>query len=262
MDTVSEGVAMRSRRCEAAAVERCDRVAAQRQRRSRQRRGAQPERAVDTVSRADPPAAGVGTGPSGDVQRVPLAGTAAGTSRENPWPVRRLTARMIDYIAKAPAVWVEGQVAQLSVRAGTAVVFLTLRDPSADVSLSVTCAKSAFAGLARPPVEGDRVVVHGRFEFYPARGSLNFKVDEVHPVGIGELLARLERLRRLLAAEGSRPPRSASGRCPSCPAWSGWSPAGTARRSPTSPRMLAPDGLRFGSGSRTWRCRARSRCLS
>ena len=157
---------------------------------------------MDTVSRADPPAAGVGTGPSGDVQRVPLAGTAAGTSRENPWPVRRLTAKMIDYIAKAPAVWVEGQVAQLSVRAGTAVVFLTLRDPSADVSLSVTCAKSAFAGLARPPVEGDRVVVHGRFEFYPARGSLNFKVDEVHPVGIGELLARLERLRRLLAAEG------------------------------------------------------------
>jgi exodeoxyribonuclease VII large subunit len=131
-----------------------------------------------------------------------LAATAAGTSRDNPWPVRRLTTRMIDYIARAPTVWVEGQVAQLSVRAGTTVVFLTLRDPSADVSLSVTCAKSAFAGLPRPPVEGDRVVVHGKFEFYPARGSLNFKVDEVHPVGIGELLARLERLRRLLAAEG------------------------------------------------------------
>jgi exodeoxyribonuclease VII large subunit len=113
---------------------------------------------------------------------------------------------MIEYIAKAPAVWVEGQVAQLTVRAGTAVVFLTLRDPSADVSLSVSCPKSAFAGLARPPMEGDRVVVHGKFEFYPARGSLTFKVDEVHPVGIGEMLARLERLRRLLAAEGLTAP--------------------------------------------------------
>jgi exodeoxyribonuclease VII large subunit len=48
--------------------------------------------------------------------------------------------------------------------------------------------------------------VHGRFEFYPARGSLNFRVDQVHPVGIGELLARLERLRRLLAAEGLTAP--------------------------------------------------------
>ena len=112
---------------------------------------------------------------------------------------------MIEYIAKAPAAWVEGQVAQLTV-GRTAVVFLTLRDPSADVSLSVSCPKSAFAGLARPPVEGDRVVVHGKFEFYPARGSLTFKVDEVHPVGIGEMLARLERLRRLLAAEGLTAP--------------------------------------------------------
>src|SRR6478735_8127738 len=56
--------------------------------------------------------------------------------------------------------------------------------------------------MSPPPSEGSRVVVHGRFEFYPARGTLSFKVDQVHPVGIGELLARLERLRSLLAAEG------------------------------------------------------------
>jgi len=48
--------------------------------------------------------------------------------------------------------------------------------------------------------------VHGKFEFYPARGSLSFKVDQIHPVGLGELLARLERLRQLLAAEGLTAP--------------------------------------------------------
>ena len=50
------------------------------------------------------------------------------------------------------------------------------------------------------------MVVHGRFEFYPARGSLTFRVDQIHPVGLGELLARLERLRQLLAAEGLTAP--------------------------------------------------------
>lgn len=132
--------------------------------------------------------------------------TAAATSREAPWPVRTLSRKMSDYIARAPQVWVEGQIAQLNSRSAGAMVFLTLRDPSADVSLQVTVFRSTFVGLGRPPREGDRVVVHGAFDFYAARGTLSFRVDEMHPVGIGELLARLERLRQLLAAEGLTAP--------------------------------------------------------
>ncbi len=125
---------------------------------------------------------------------------AADTTRENPWPVRALSQRMAEYIAKAPSAWIEGQIAQFNLRSST--VFLTLRDPSVDLSLQVTCSKSLIAAMPVPPTEGSRVVVHGQFEFYPARGSLSLRVDQLHPVGLGELLARLERLRRLLAAEG------------------------------------------------------------
>jgi exodeoxyribonuclease VII large subunit len=135
-------------------------------------------------------------------QSRPLAARATETTRENPWPVRMLSQKMVEYIARAPRVWVEGQIAQLNARSTSGMVFLTLRDPSSDVSLQVTAFRSVFAGLGRPPKEGDRVVVHGEFSFYAARGSLSFRVDEVHPVGIGELLARLERIRALLAAEG------------------------------------------------------------
>lgn len=132
--------------------------------------------------------------------------TASATTREKPWPVRTLSRKMADYVARAPQVWVEGQIAQLNVRTASAMVFLTLRDPSADVSLQVTTFRATFAGLPRPPREGDRVVVHGAFDFYAARGTLSFRADEMHPVGIGELLARLERLRQLLAAEGLTAP--------------------------------------------------------
>ncbi|MET3806704.1 exodeoxyribonuclease VII large subunit [Nakamurella sp. UYEF19] len=135
-----------------------------------------------------------GGGPQGRPLR------AGDTTRQNPWPVRALSQRMAEYISKAPAAWIEGQIAQLNIRSATA--FLTLRDPSVDLSVQVTCSRALLASLPVPPTEGSRVVVHGQFEFYPARGSLSFRLDQLHPVGLGELLARLERVRRLLAAEG------------------------------------------------------------
>jgi exodeoxyribonuclease VII large subunit len=51
-------------------------------------------------------------------------------------------------------------------------------------------------------IEGSRVIVHGRPTFYLNRGTLSLRVDEIRAVGIGQLLARIERVRRLLAAEG------------------------------------------------------------
>jgi exodeoxyribonuclease VII large subunit len=46
------------------------------------------------------------------------------------------------------------------------------------------------------------VVVHAKPDFYAARGTLSLRATEFRPVGIGELLARLERLKAALATEG------------------------------------------------------------
>ena len=46
------------------------------------------------------------------------------------------------------------------------------------------------------------MIVHGKPSFFLGRGTLSLRVDEIRAVGIGELLARIERLRKLLAAEG------------------------------------------------------------
>jgi exodeoxyribonuclease VII large subunit len=50
--------------------------------------------------------------------------------------------------------------------------------------------------------EGARVVVHAKPAYYVPRGTLSLAADDIRPVGLGELLARLEQRRRLLAAEG------------------------------------------------------------
>ena len=124
------------------------------------------------------------------------------TSLEHPAPVRQIANLISGWVDRLGAVWVEGQVAQLSRRQGMSTVFLTLRDPVADLSLSVTCSRQLFDSLNPPVVEGASVVIHAKPSFWPNRGTLSLRADDIRTVGLGELLARLERRRQLLAAEG------------------------------------------------------------
>jgi exodeoxyribonuclease VII large subunit len=121
------------------------------------------------------------------------------TSPESPVPVRVIAMKIGEWIARLGEVWIEGQIAQLTRRPGVSTQFLTLRDPDANISLTVTCPRSI---LADSVVEGTRVVLRARPDFYLERGTLSLRASEIRQVGLGELLARLEQLKKLLAAEG------------------------------------------------------------
>ncbi|MEU4149890.1 exodeoxyribonuclease VII large subunit [Streptomyces sp. NPDC026659] len=127
---------------------------------------------------------------------------AVNTSPEAPLPVGDVSRLIGGWIDRLGAVWVEGQITQLSRRPGAGVVFLTLRDPSHDISVSVTCYRQVFDAVADVVGEGARVVVLAKPEWYAPRGQLSLRAAEIRPVGVGELLARLERLKKSLAAEG------------------------------------------------------------
>ncbi|MFJ9827658.1 exodeoxyribonuclease VII large subunit [Streptomyces sp. NPDC101160] len=124
------------------------------------------------------------------------------TSAEAPLPVGEVSRLIGGWIDRLGVIWVEGQITQLSRRPGAGVVFLTLRDPSYDISINVTCYRQVFDAVADVVSEGARVVVHAKPEWYAPRGQLSLRAAEIRPVGIGELLARLEQLKRTLAAEG------------------------------------------------------------
>lgn len=125
-----------------------------------------------------------------------------GTSPENPWPVRAVATRVAKWIDRLGQVWVEGQLTQVDVRPGSRTVFMVLRDPAADMSLTVTCPPDMVRNAPVKLTEGTQVVVCGKPTFYTGRGSFSLRLSEIRAVGIGELLARIERLRQLLAAEG------------------------------------------------------------
>ncbi|MEO9139630.1 MAG: exodeoxyribonuclease VII large subunit [Jatrophihabitans sp.] len=114
-------------------------------------------------------------------------------------PVRVVALRIGEWIARLGEIWVDGQVAQLNRRPGMATQFVTLRDPDANISLSVTCPRGV---LPDSIAEGSRIVLRARPDFWLERGTLSLRALEVREVGLGALLARLEALRALLTAEG------------------------------------------------------------
>ncbi|CRK61619.1 Exodeoxyribonuclease VII large subunit [Alloactinosynnema sp. L-07] len=130
-----------------------------------------------------------------------------GPTAEEPWPVRTVARKIAEWINRLGTVWVEGQLTQISARPGTGTAFLTLRDPAADVSMTVTCPTGMLRQHEPPLIDGTRVVVHAKPTYFLNRGTISLRADEIRAVGIGELLARIERLRRLLTAEGLFDPR-------------------------------------------------------
>ena len=132
----------------------------------------------------------------------PLPERASDTTAEDPWPLRLLSLKISDYVDKMSVLWVEGQVVQVRRRPGQATAYLTLRDVDVDMSLNVTVRTTTLDAMPAPLAEGARVVVQAKPTFWTKRGSLQLDARQIRPVGVGELLARLEHLKRVLAAEG------------------------------------------------------------
>jgi exodeoxyribonuclease VII large subunit len=123
------------------------------------------------------------------------------SSSEEPLPVRVVSESIGEYIGRLGPVWVEGEVAEITRRPGSQMAFLRLKDTSVDMSLQVTCHKSILEAIDPLP-ENARIVAYAKVNWYAVRGSLSLMAREIRQVGLGELLARLEQLKNLLAAEG------------------------------------------------------------
>ena len=122
------------------------------------------------------------------------------TSSESPAPVRVVSEAIKDYVDRLGPIWIEGEISELNERSG-GMAFMRLRDTSVDMSLSVMCYKNVLAAVQPLPANA-RVVIHAKASWFTKNGSLTMTAKEIRQVGVGELLARLEALKSLLAAEG------------------------------------------------------------
>lgn len=122
------------------------------------------------------------------------------TSADRPAPLRTIALGIQGWVDRLGAVWVEAEVVQPKLSGNT--YYLTLRDLVGTFSVSAIAFRAVVESSATPITDGTRVIVHAKAEFYPPKGQMSLRLMEIRPTGEGELLALLERRRRLLAAEG------------------------------------------------------------
>lgn len=131
-----------------------------------------------------------------------LPAKALETTAERPWPVRVLSSKIAAYVDRMAPVWVEGQLVQLNAHNASSMAYLTLRDTDVDMSLNVTMLKRLLHGAGTGVQEGAHVVVRAKPSFWVKRGTLSLRASDLRAIGVGELLARIEELKKRLAAEG------------------------------------------------------------
>lgn len=119
---------------------------------------------------------------------------------EKPWPVGLLSSKIRDYIDRLGTVWVEGEISQWGISGGN--IYGKLKDVDGDATVSFTIWSSVRAKLPDDLKHGDRVIALIKPNYWIKGGSLTMQVFQMKHVGLGDMLERLERLRRQLASEG------------------------------------------------------------
>ena len=122
------------------------------------------------------------------------------SSPDEPWSIARITGDIKNYINKLGTVWVTGELLKWAERPSG--IFGTIKDPNETAAMNITAWNSVKDKIPEGITEGDRVLVHVRVDFYPGNGSTSLIVLEMRREGLGDVLARIEELKRKLAAEG------------------------------------------------------------
>jgi exodeoxyribonuclease VII large subunit len=105
-------------------------------------------------------------------------------------------------LRRLPSVWIEGEVTELRRNESWAFVFFTLKDPGSGATVRATIQRRRFDQLELSLADGERVLVEGKAELYESKGELSFRASTIERIGLGDHLAAIERLKRVLAAEG------------------------------------------------------------
>jgi len=111
-----------------------------------------------------------------------------------------LSKSLKDWIEKLGRVWVEGELQSYTERGSG--MFGSIRDLDIENGIEIHAFANSGAEIAPGLSQGDRVVALVQPVFWPKNGKLTMRVVQMHKVGLGELLERIEKLKLQLIAEG------------------------------------------------------------
>ncbi len=98
------------------------------------------------------------------------------------------------------AIWLKGEIGNLTIYDATGHVYFTLKDTGAQVDAVFFRGAPVFRRLELKT--GDELEVRGKADLYETAGRYQFQVFDVRPTGVGELQRRFDELFRRLRDEG------------------------------------------------------------
>ncbi|MFM2385241.1 MAG: hypothetical protein RL166_1115 [Actinomycetota bacterium] len=122
-------------------------------------------------------------------------------SETNPLTVLALNTRVKARLREWPNIWVEGELVKM--KEYPTATYATLRDIDGKAAVDIVIWAGNYPKVDERFKDADRVVVEGRFDSNPSTGKMQFSVQYIKKVGLGDLYAQLEELRQKLRAEGA-----------------------------------------------------------
>lgn len=98
-----------------------------------------------------------------------------------------------------PVVWLQGEISNCKPHSSGHIYF-SLKDANAQINAVMWRQEASL--LKSMPKDGMQVLVRGCLNVYPNRGNYQIVVYEMKPVGIGELLLKLEELKQKINQKG------------------------------------------------------------
>jgi exodeoxyribonuclease VII large subunit len=124
--------------------------------------------------------------------------TGSTSTVDAPWSVSTLSNKIKGWIDRLGSVWVEGELTQWGISGGN--VYGKLKDLDVDATVSFTIWSSVKAKIPADLKQGDTVIALVKPNYWVKGGTLTMQVFEMRHVGLGDLLERLEKLRKKLAS--------------------------------------------------------------
>ncbi|MDQ3740286.1 MAG: exodeoxyribonuclease VII large subunit, partial [Actinomycetota bacterium] len=160
----------------------------------------------------DPP--GRVAGPASPCPADRPGGIPGAEHLSGPFPVGAYAARLRGWLRERPRLQLFGEVWNL--RTSRAKVYFELRDVRGALPCSMWRTEFDALGLDPASLQGVQVVVAGGLDYYEgsrnASPAFSFAVSALRVAGEGDLLAQLDRLRKLLDGEGLFGPQKALAR--------------------------------------------------
>jgi exodeoxyribonuclease VII large subunit len=130
-----------------------------------------------------------------------------GSALPGPFPVGTYAYRLQEQLRGFARVQIFGEV--WNMRMSRTTVYFELRDARGALPCSMW--RSDFDKLGVDPADGAQVVIAGGCDYYPGSAtsspSFSFRANDLRVAGEGDLLAQVDRLRKLLASEGLLEPQ-------------------------------------------------------